>query len=402
MSPGRSLVEPLRRRQPLTDAAVGLALGTAFVVVPVLAATRLRHREGLDLDLTQADVALTVVSAVALTQVRRHPLVVLVVTTAAALVSMVGGWQVNLAQLGVTLAMLGYALHRPRRQALIAATVTSVLLGAASILVAGLWRGEWGSQNVVLWLWTATAVAIAIAGRRATMAALEDRALQAEESREETARRRVAEDRVRIARELHDVIAHHVAVISVQSGVAEHLVDRDPEGAREALHHVRTAAKSVLTELQSVLGVLRQDETTFPTAPTPGLAELESLVSSARTMGTPVEVTAPAAAPHLSLAADSAAYRLVQEALTNVQKHAAGALTTVQVESSDTHVLLTVTNAPSPSTPAARPPTGDSSGLGLRGMRERVLAAGGTLETGATPEGGFRVAARLPAAEEDR
>ena len=113
----------------------------------------------------------------------------------------------------------------------------------------------------MLWLWTAAALGLAVQGRRATIAALQDRARRAEESREETALRRVAEDRVRIARELHDAIAHHAAVISVQAGVAEHLVDRDPAAARDALHHVRESAKAVLAELQSVLGVLRQDET---------------------------------------------------------------------------------------------------------------------------------------------
>ncbi|NTW38933.1 MAG: two-component sensor histidine kinase, partial [Cellulomonadaceae bacterium] len=311
----RSLVEPLRRRPTATDAAFGLALGTAFVVIPVLAGARLRHKVGVGLDLTVPDVALTVLCAIALTQVRRHPLAVLAATAVASVVSMVGGWQVNLAQLAVTFAMFAYALAVPRGRAVKAATITSVVLGAVSVLVAGMWRGEWGRQDVVLWLWTATAAAIAIAGRRATMAALEDRALRAEESREETARRRVAEDRVRIARELHDVIAHHVAVISVQSGVAEHLVERDPVAARAALHHVRTSAKSVLTELQSVLGVLRQDEATLPTAPAPGLDGLDDLVASARTMGTPVEVSLPPERPPLSAAADSAAYRLVQEAL---------------------------------------------------------------------------------------
>ncbi|GAA3796183.1 sensor histidine kinase [Cellulomonas soli] len=403
---GRPVVERLRRRPSLVDAVLGLALGAAFLLVPLAVAARLRHKGGMDLDLTAVDIALTVVCALALTQVRRLPLVALVVTSVANLVAMIGGWQVNLAQFGVTLAMFGYALHEPRTRAVRAAAITSVLLGITSVLSAGLRTGEWGRIDVVLWLWTATAVALAIASRRATMVALTDRALRAEETREETARRRVAEDRVRIARELHDVIAHHVAVISVQSGVAEHLIDRDPAGAREALHHVRGSARSVLAELQSVLGVLRQDETALPTAPAPGLADLAGLVATARALGTPVRVEASGPTPTLSPAAGSAAYRLVQEALTNVQKHATGAPTTVRVETSGDHLLLTVTNVAPPRTSPARaadpPHEPIGSGLGLVGMRERVLAAGGTLEVGPTPDSGFRVAALLPLTVEDR
>jgi hypothetical protein len=164
-------------------------------------------------------------------------------------------------------------------------------------VVAGLWHDQWGRQDVVLWLWLATAAAASISSKRAAMVALEDRARRAEETREETARRRVAEDRVRIARELHDVIAHHVAVMSVQSGVAEHLVERDPAAAREALHRVRAAAKSVLSELQSVLGVLRQDESILPTTPAPGLGDLPGLVESFRAMGASVELVVPERTP---------------------------------------------------------------------------------------------------------
>lgn len=390
----------------MTYPVLGLTLGAAFVLVPLAIADRLRRRGSAEIVLTAPDIALTVVTALALTQVRRFPRAVLVVTGASVMVSMVGGWQVNLAQLGVTFAMLGYALTQPRARAIRAAGVGSVLLGATSLLTAALRTGEWGRLDVVLWLWLATAVALAIEGRRATMAALTDRALRAEESREETARRRVAEDRVRIARELHDVIAHHVAVISVQSGVAEHLVDRDPAGARAALHHVRGSARSVLAELQSVLGVLRQDETALPTAPAPGLAEIDDLVATARSLGTPVEVDAPATAPPLSLATGSAAYRLVQEALTNVHKHATGAPTVVRIAPEGDHLHLAVVNAAPPRTSAAHvagTPVADSIGsaLGLVGMRERILACGGTLDVGPTPEGGFRVAARLPLVQED-
>lgn len=407
MSLGRSHVAQLLRRPSVVDAVIGLSLGVVFVVFPLVASERVLRDRGIELDLTGADVVVTVVCALALTQVRRRASAVLIVTAAANLVSIAGGWDVNLAQLGVAFAMFSYGMVRPRRQVVITATVISVVLGTAAIVVAGLWHDQWGRQDVVLWLWLATAVALAASSKRAAMVALEDRARRAEETREETARRRVAEDRVRIARELHDVIAHHVAVISVQSGVAEHLVERDPVAAREAMHHVRTSARSVLSELQSVLGVLRQDESALPTAPAPGFAGLPDLVSSARSMGTWVELDVPASMPTLSLAADSAGFRLVQEALTNVRKHAAGAAATVRVATSGASVVLSVTNGPPSHAPAgggAAPGSHDvpsGSGLGLLGMRERVLAAGGSLVSGPTADGGFRVEARLPLAQED-
>lgn len=400
---------PLRRRPALADALLGVAAAVVFLVGPVVAPEGLLDRTNIDLTLTAPGIGLTVLAAMALTQWRRHPVATVTVLAAVTALSIVGGWQVHLAMPALTLAVYGYAVRAPRAPALAAAVVTSVVVSLAG-LVAGLWSGQWGRpDDDVLWLWTATAVAVAVQGRRATIAGLEDRARRAEESREETARRRVAEDRVRIARELHDVIAHHVAVMSVQSGVAEHLVERDPAAAREALHHVRSAGRAVLAELQSVLGVLRQDETALPTAPALGLDGLDGLLASFRATGALVETRVPEPVPEMSPATDIAAFRLVQEALTNVQKHAPGAPATVHLDRQGAVAVVEVTNGRPPRHPAApdgaargshETPTG--SGLGLVGMRERVLAAGGSLETGPTADGGFRVAARLPLVQEGR
>ena len=404
---GRSCAETLRRHPAAADTLVPLALALLFLVVPALVPPGLEGpggREGPDLVLTGADVALTIVSALALTSRRHRPLLTLLTTGTAAAVALAGDWQANLAQMAVAIAVFNYGLRRPRARTMFTTAVTSVVLGTVSVLAVTLGQAAWGRQDVVLWLCTAAAVAVAVQSRRATILALEDRARRAEESREETARRRVAEDRVRIARELHDVIAHHVAVISVQAGVAEHLLERNPTSAREALSHVRSSAKDVLAELQSVLGVLRQDETALPTAPPPGLSGLDDLVASFRAMGVSVDFEAPAAVPALSPAADVAAFRLVQEALTNAQKHAPGAAAAVQVRACADGVELVVTNARPPRREEAavpRPaPTG--SGLGLVGMRERVTAAGGVLETGRTADAGFRVVARIPALGKSR
>ncbi len=396
----RDAVGALRRRTMLVDALVALVLALAFLELPNAVPHGERRDGGFDLTITGADVVLTLVSALALTQLRRRPLPALVVTGTATFVALVGGWTVNLAQLATAITLYVFATRSTRAHALVAAGVTSVVLGGTSVLGVTLAARSWGRENLVLWLWTAAALGMAVQGRRATIAALHDRARRAEESREEMALRRVAEDRVRIARELHDAIAHHAAVISVQAGVAEHLVERDPRAAAEALHHVRDSAKAVLTELQSVLGVLRQDETDVPTAPTPGLDRIGDLVASFRSIGTPVSVQTSGPPWRLTPAVDLAAYRLVQEALTNVQKHAPGARAAVSLSRRGGRLEVTVVNdrPPARERPRATPDEAAGSGLGLVGMQERVLAAGGDLQTGPTAEGGFRVAAQLPLA----
>ena len=399
------VAEPFRRHPRIADAVLGVALGVLFLTVPAIAGDGIPDGRAVDLLLSTPETVLTVVLAAALTQWRRYPGPTLGLVGTVVGVGLVAGWDPPIAAPVLMLTMYAYAVRAPRTRALLAALAMSV-----GLTVAGLWRGAWDEHDgLAVLLWASTATAVTVQARRATITALEDRARRAEESREATALRRVAEDRVRIARELHDVIAHHVAVVSVQSGVAGHLVERDPAGAREALGHVRGAARAVLTELQSVLGVLRQDETALPTAPAPGLSGLDDLVESARTIGTRVTVTASGPPPVLTPAADVAAYRLVQEALTNVQKHAPGATAAVRVETDAAVVVVEVTNARPPRGPS-RTPSADGAddegptgwGLGLVGMRERVQAAGGSLEAGATEDGGFRVAARLPRVQEDR
>jgi signal transduction histidine kinase len=406
MDRAHGVVGMLRRHTGAADALLAAVLAAGFLLVPlVLAATR-RAGDTLYVAITGPDVTLTIASALALTQLRRRPLFALLTTAAATVVGFAGGWQVNLAQLAVCIAIFNFSLRRPRRDAIVAVAVTSLMLVAAAIVAVPL-GGQAGVPDNLLRLLTATAIAIAVQSRRATIVALEDRARRAEETREETALRRVAEDRVRIARELHDVIAHNVAVISVQAGVAEHLLERDTRAAGEALHHVRASAKAVLAELQSVLGVLRQDESDLPTAPTPGIADLDELVASFRSIGMPAVITMSLPLPRLEPPADLAAFRTVQEALTNVQKHAVGAAATVALARRGDRVEVSVTNdRPQPRQSATAALAGAQviaplgSGLGLLGMRERVVAAGGDLQTGPTSDGGFRVVAQLPVPQE--
>lgn len=237
----------------------------------------------------------------------------------------------------------------------------------------------------------------AVRSRRAFVDAIRERAERAERTREEEARRRVAEERLRIARDLHDVVAHHIALVNVQAGVAAHVMDKRPDQAKEALAHVREASRSALGELRATVGLLRQSgDPEAPTEPAPGLAVLGELVDKVRRAGLPVEVACADRLTPLPAAVDLAAYRVIQEALTNVQKHAGpGAKAEVSVirvgETAEVTVLDNGTGRSEGAGTAA-----DGGGHGLLGMRERVTALGGTLTAGPRYGGGFRVHAILP------
>ncbi|GLY02619.1 MULTISPECIES: histidine kinase [Actinoplanes] len=247
-----------------------------------------------------------------------------------------------------------------------------------------LWAPE--SLPLLLWMGMATAFGDATRSRRAYLAAVEERARRAEQTREEEAQRRVIQERLRIARELHDVVAHHIAVINVQAAAASHLLDRRPEHVRPALDHIRLAGDAVLKELGSIVGVLRQsDDPDTSTEPTPGLARLPELLTMA---GLDVTLHTTGEERPLPALADLAAFRIVQEALTNAHKYGTGTATLTLTWGS--HRLgIDVTN-----TVATGGRTG--SGYGIVGMRERAAAAGGRLDTRHDADN-FTVTAELPA-----
>ncbi|MCH6159855.1 sensor histidine kinase [Streptomyces marispadix] len=397
--------------------------------------------------------------------------------------------------------------------------VTSVRVGVLTVVVltaAGMLLGTrpWYAQdNLATFAWTGLAAAAgeAVRNRRAFVDAMRERAERAERTREEEARRRVAEERMRIARELHDVVAHHIALVNVQAGVASHVMDQRPDQAKEALAHVREASRHALNELQATVGLLRQSgESVAPTEPAPGLGVLDELVEGFTRAGLSVSVdvtsegagdvrdaregggtppggartpegartsedartpgdahtTAEARTPGdtcttgnaeaqraLPSAVDLTAYRVVQEALTNVQKHVgAGAHAEVRIVTRRDALEITVTDdgegaaddpatqaetgggagrgnapgtgatgstaaaaphgpapAPTPAPPQPQPPAPvresgsarepapeQGGGHGLIGMRERAVALHGECETGPLPGGGFRVHVRLP------
>ncbi|MFD9504894.1 histidine kinase [Streptomyces sp. NPDC060035] len=282
------------------------------------------------------------------------------------------------------------------------------LLTMAVLTVAAMVVGStpWYSQeNLGVFAWTGMAAAAgdAVRSRRAFIDAIRERAERAERTREEEARRRVAEERLRIARDLHDVVAHHIALVNVQAGVAAHVMDKRPDQAKEALAHVREASRSALGELRTTVGLLRQSgDPAAPTEPAPGLAVLGELVDTFRNAGLPVEVACTHRESPLPAAVDLAAYRVIQEALTNVRKHAGAEVkaevSVVRVGSTaEITVLDNGRGRPRATDDGTNPyEERDGGGHGLIGMRERVTALGGTLTAGPRYGGGFRVHAILP------
>src|SRR6266542_944234 len=234
--------------------------------------------------------------------------------------------------------------------------------------------------------WLLLVLVVAEVGR-----ARREQATEVMRTREEEARRRASDERLRIARELHDVVAHNISLINVQASTALHLIDERPEQARTALAAIKQASKEALGELRSVLDVLRQVDEASPRAPTAGLASLDDLVARTAAAGLEVRTRVEGEPRALPAGVDLAAFRIVQEALTNVARHAGPASATVRVAYGDDDLTVQVDDD-------GRGPGGGTSGggNGIPGMRERAAALGGRLRAGPRPGGGFQVLASLP------
>ncbi|MFJ9638062.1 sensor histidine kinase [Streptomyces sp. NPDC101178] len=210
---------------------------------------------------------------------------------------------------------------------------------------------------------------------------------------EEEARLRATEERLRIARELHDVIGHNISLINVQAGAALYRLRKDPAQAEEALGAIKASSRETLRELRATLGVLRQVDEEAPRAPAPGLARADELVASAERAGLPVRIERTGSERPLPAPVDLAAYRIVQESLTNAARHSGAGEVVVRVAYGDRELALAVEDdGRGPAAGAAGP----GSGTGITGMTERARALGGELTAGRRPEGGFTVRARLP------
>ncbi|MFF3666095.1 sensor histidine kinase [Microtetraspora malaysiensis] len=278
----------------------------------------------------------------------------------------------------------------------IVAVVATPVWALATYLLGARWDHAPDTQGMV---WLATWLAVILVagevtrGRRERLRAEREKAAQAERAREEEARHRVTEERLRIARELHDVLAHSISVINLQAGVSEHLIDRDPRQARAALGAIRQASKDALVELRSMLGVLRAvDDDGRPLAPAPGMDRLRELVERAREARLEVSVTLPEARSELPGMVDLAVYRIVQESLTNVIRHSGAGHAEVTVRLTGRDVFVEVADD-GVGVPGGGPL---NEGNGLVGMRERVMAVGGEFTAGPVEGKGFLVRARLP------
>ncbi|THA46316.1 two-component sensor histidine kinase [Streptomyces sp. A1136] len=344
---------------------------------------------------------LIVLGSVALVFRRRRPRAVLAVTIALSLSELSTGEPRAPVAMCTVIALYTLAARTDRPTTWKVGLLTMAGLTGVAMLAGPL---PWYSQeNIGVFAWTGMAAAAgdAVRSRRAFIDAIRERAERAERTREEEARRRVAEERLRIARDLHDVVAHHIALVNVQAGVAAHVMDKRPDQAKEALAHVRDASRSALNELRATVGLLRQSgDPEAPTEPAPGLAVLEELTDTFRNAGLPVKVMVELgrAGDGLPAAVDLAAYRVIQEALTNVRKHAGpGATAEVSVVRVGASVEVTVLDDGGTSADSAPRPADPGGGHGLLGMRERAGALGGSCFAGPRYGGGFRVHAVLPA-----
>ena len=209
---------------------------------------------------------------------------------------------------------------------------------------------------------------------------------------QEEAQRRLGEERLRIAREVHDVVAHAMVAINVQAGVAAHRLDRDPEQARTALRAIKDTSGEALTDLRATLGVLRGEDAEAPLGPTAGLGDLDELAAGLRAAGVEVQLEVSGDVAGLPGAVQAAGYRIVQEALTNALRHAGARHVRVRVARENGAVRVEVADDG-----GGAVPNGSGGGSGVPGMRERAAALGGTLEAGPAPDGGWRVLAELPA-----
>ncbi|MFF2997683.1 sensor histidine kinase [Streptomyces sp. NPDC057950] len=342
-------------------------------------------------------LVLGVVATAALLWRRTRPRPVVVVTGACAIAAVGLGYLTTMLLLApVMVALFWLALLDERRTAHLFGLGVVVLMVPLAIV-----RAPRYASFIIVTLNPALALLLPVAWgsalrlRRAFTDSLRARAEHAEHTREEEALRRVAEERVRIARELHDVVAHHLTLANAQAATAAHLIRDDPEQAEHMLTGLSGTTATALRELKATVGLLRHPEDSdSPLQPAPKLEQLPTMVASLATAGLDVTVTTEGAAQPLSPAVDLTAYRIVQEALTNVSKHAGTPVAQVTLTYTDDVLKIEITNERGH--PATTAPVSVNSGYGLIGMRERALSAGGRFTAGPRPDGGYTAVAELP------
>jgi signal transduction histidine kinase len=342
---------------------------------------------------------LAAVAGLSLVIRRRNPMAALVLMTICVALGTALGESWALDPL-VAIPIYQVASVYQRRWSLPALIVSSMALSIASAIAAVTHRSGGGYFVVVVGV-AAWFVGDSVRVRRTYIAGLAEQSAQRQREVVERAQRSVAEERLQIARELHDVVAHSLSVIAVQSGVGRHVIDNQPEEAKKALAAVEVTSRSALDELRRMLGVLRRDDQQPASlAPAPGVSALEPLMQQVRAAGFAVDLDVKGATVGtLSPAAELSIYRIVQEALTNVVKHAGPATVHVEIRDEADALVLEVNDdgrGMAPGHPAQPPDQGQEAHHGIVGMRERVALFGGSFSAEIRPEGGFRVLARFP------
>ena len=370
---------------------------------------------------------------------RRHPVLVLAAVNVTTLLFMLRGYTLGPVFMTLAAAIVAAVTAGHRRAAWLIEAAEYAAFFGVSALVQALdvrWLPSWPltlTQALTALAWT-----LVVLGGAEFVRIRSERMAETRHARAEEERRRASEERLRIARELHDVLAHNISMINVQAGVALHLMDAQPEQARTALAAIKEASKEALTEMRSVIGVLRQTGEAAPRAPTAGLDRLDELVGRARSAGLRVTCSVTGSRRPLPGGVELAAFRIVQEALTNVTRHARrpadgrgadGAVSaSIQVIYRDDDIVVQIDDngrpgpgaaggtvgtvgvpgvpsgglgpsdgpVPSGGSAATAAGTGPSGGSGIPGMRERAAALGGEFAAGPAAGGGFRVWARLP------
>ncbi|MDX6703570.1 MAG: hypothetical protein QOF26_3796 [Baekduia sp.] len=385
----RSCSLPAARRVPR---AAGVEIGAALLAALLLVGVSTRvGAHGGGPGVTGSGYGLAVVAGLALGALRRYPRAVLGVSVAAVGLYVAGDQPYGPILLTPLIALLGVSLGSDRRSSAIAAGVLCAVLAIAG-LVAG--SGVTLSVFFVGWCGVAVLIGDVVRRRNEQLAALHDRARELERTREEELRRRIAEDRLSIARDLHDSVAHAMTVINVQAGAAAHVVDRRPEAAKDALSSIRRTSRDVLEELSAMLSVLREPTAPAARAPAPGLAQVPGLVDEIHDDGLSVSVASSGPLDRVPAQIGTAAYRIVQESMTNILRHAGAQEAAIEiVAGAGGQLSVTVVDDGLPVAASTNGSGARRPGVGLHGMRERAEASGGRLVAGRLPHGGYQVQA---------
>lgn len=364
-------------------------LGTVFTVVGLVGLLAASDPEGEFADPDALGVVLSLGVTAPLFFRRRAPLATLLVSTVALVLLATLEYPASVASQIILVGAYSVGSHGEGARRIIG--LVALELGVVTVIVVGIPDTTTGGLVVAGITYAAAYIlGSAMRNRRLYLQQLEERSVLLARERDEAAKRAVADERLRIAQELHDVVAHSMGVIAVQAGVGAHVIDTDPEEAKRSLEAISQTSRSTLVEIRRLLGVLRADGTAGY-QPAPGLADLPGLVTDVSAAGLDVGVEVRGDRQSLPPSVDLTAYRIVQEALTNVLKHAGRARATVVIAYEPGALRLEILDD-------GRGVNGRSSGKGhgLVGMRERVGVYGGSLDAGPRPGGGFRVSAWLP------